>query len=122
MILNLSGWLTVLGLVFTTALYLMNMVSPRQGDSRVYIHCTVGKLTFVSMLVHIVKSPSLSFDQIAIWSAIGLVFITVGTGVILSYLPDAGNLRFHARSIHPALMVGIAVAAIHHILLMSNML
>ncbi len=122
MILGLSGWLTVLGLSYTTALYLMNMLSPLQDARRATVHCTVGKLTFVSTLIHIATVPSLGFDQIAIWSAIGLVFLTVGTGVILSYLPDAGKLRFHARSIHPALMVGIAVAAIHHILLMSNLL
>lgn len=122
MVLGLSGWLAVLGLTYTTALYLMNMLNPLQKENRVTIHCTVGKLTFASMLVHIVTVPSLGFNQIAIWSAVGLVFLTVGTGVILSYLPDAGKLRFHARSIHPALMVGIAVAAIHHILLMSNLL
>ncbi len=116
MILHLSGWITVLGLAYTTALYLMNMYSPLQEDNRVTVHCVIGKFTFVSMLVHIATVPSLGFDQVAIWSAVGLVFLTVGTGVILSYLPDAGNLRFHARSIHPALMVGIAVAVIHHIL------
>lgn len=122
MILALTGWVTILGLTYSTALYWINMVSPRQDNNRVTVHCTVGKISFASMLLHIIKSPSLNFDQIAIWSAIGLVFITVGTGVVLSYLPEAGKLRFHARSIHPALMVGIAVAAIHHILVILDII
>ena len=122
MILHLSGWITVLGLAYTTALYLMNMINPLQDDSRVFVHCMIGKFTFVSMLVHMATVPSLGFNQIPIWSAVGLIFLTVGTGVVLSYLPDAKNIRFHARSIHPALVVGIAVAAIHHILLTSNLL
>lgn len=116
MVTILAGWITVLGLAYTTALYLMNIYMPSQDNGRVTIHCTVGKLTLVSMLVHIFSKPFNGFNQLAIWSAVGLVFITIGTGVILSYIPEAGNLRFHARSVHPALMVGIAVAVIHHIL------
>lgn len=114
----ISGWLTFLGLVFTTALYIMNMVNPVQGEKRVEIHCTVGKLMLVMTLVHILSYPFTGFNNFGLWSAIGLIFITIGTGVILSYLPEAGKIRFHARSLHPALIVGIAVPVVYHILVL----
>ncbi len=113
---HLSGWLTFLGLVFTTALFVHNMVNPAQGEQRVGVHCAVGKLTLVSLIIHLLSYPFNGFQYVAIWSAVGLIFLTIGTGVILSYLPDAGMIRFHARSLHPALMVGIAVAVVHHVL------
>ena len=116
MILHLSGWLTVLGLGITTSLFIMNYVNPAQGEGRIGFHCAVGKLTLVTTLVHIYVYPFNGFNSFPIWSAVGLIFITIGTGAVLSYLPDAGKIRFHARSFHPALMVGIAVAVVHHIL------
>ncbi len=122
MIVYLSGWLTVLGLAFTTALFVMNHVNPPQGEGRIRIHCAVGILTLVTTLVHIYVYPFDGFKSFAIWSAVGLIFITVGTGVILSYMPDAGKIRFQARSFHPALMVGIAVAVVHHILIQLGIL
>ena len=42
--------------------------------------------------------------------------IIIASGIVLMYLPEAGKLRYHARSIHPALLVGLGVALIHHIL------
>lgn len=92
------------------------MVNPAQGELRVGAHCAVGKLTLVTLIVHLFSYPFNGFQYVAIWSAVGLIFLTIGTGVILSYLPDAGTIRFHARSLHPALIVGIAVAVIHHVL------
>jgi hypothetical protein len=118
----ISGWLTFLGLAFTTTLYVLNMVEPAQKEGRVWLHCTVGKLMLVATLVHLFSIPFTGFDYLAIWSAVGLIFITIGTGVILSYLPDAGKIRFHARSIHPALMVGIGVAVVHHMLVQLGLI
>lgn len=111
-----SGWLTFIGLVYTTALYMLNMLTPTQKERRVWLHCTVGKLIVVTTLVHLFSFQFEGFKYVALWSAVGLIFITIGTGMILSYLPDAGKIRFHARSIHPVLMVGIAVAVVHHML------
>ena len=122
MVLYLSGWLTVLGLAFTTALFVLNHVNPAQGEGRIGVHCAVGKLTLVTTLVHIYVIPFEGFNSYAIWSAVGLIFITIGTGVILSYLPDAGKIRFQARSFHPALMVGIAAAVLHHILVQLSII
>lgn len=122
MVVYLSGWLTVLGLVFTTALYVINHVNPQQGEGRVWLHCTVGKLTLVTTLIHIFVYPFEGFNGFAIWSAVALILITIGTGVILSYLPNSGKIRFQARSFHPALMVGIAIAVLHHILVQLGVL
>ena len=122
MIVYLSGWLTVLGLAFTTALFVMNYYNPQQGEGRIWLHCTVGNLTMVTTLIHIYVNPFEGSKSFAIWSAVGLIFITIGTGVILSYLPNAGKIRFQARSFHPALMVGIAVAVIHHFLVQLSII
>lgn len=117
MLVPFSGWIMFIGLLYTTSLLLMNLYNPAQKESRVTIHCAIGKLTLASMLVHIAKTPFKGFNSVAIWSAVGLIFITVGTGLVLSYLPEAGKIRFHARSIHPALMVGIWIVVVHHILI-----
>jgi hypothetical protein len=118
----ISGWLTFLGLTYTTTLFVLNVVRPAQKEGRVWLHCTVGKLVLVTTMVHLLSIPFTGFNYLAIWSAVGLIFITIGTGVILSYLPDAGKIRFHARSIHPALMVGIAIAVMHHVLVQLGIL
>ena len=112
-----TGWLIFLGLVYTTGLYFMNVLNPVQKKSRVWLHCTVGKITLLPTIVHLISFPFDGFNYLAIWSAVGLIFITIGTGFILSYLPKSGKIRFHARSIHPALVIGIIVAVVHHVII-----
>ncbi len=119
---HLSGWLTVLGILVSSVLYFQNKYNPQQSEDRVSIHCAAGKVTLLPLIWHITRFPFTGFNELGIWSAVGLIFITIGTGVILSYIPDAGNLRFHARSLHPALLVGIVIAVLHHILLHTGFL
>jgi len=42
--------------------------------------------------------------------------------MILSYLPGAGAFRYHARSIHPALIIAIAIAVAHHAMVVLEIL
>jgi hypothetical protein len=98
------------------------MLNPLQKEKRVFTHCTIGKLTLATTTIHLLSFPFEGFKYVAIWSAVGLIFITIGTGVILNYLPDAGKIRFHSRTIHPALMVGIVIPVIHHMLVQLGLI
>jgi predicted exporter len=118
----ITGWATVLGLMAASALYLMNTVSPMQGDGRVRVHCAMGVFTLVGTVAHLLSMPFDGYDDFAIWSSVGLIFIIVGTGIILNYIPDAGGIRYHARSIHPALIFGIIIAVSHHVLVVLNII
>lgn len=117
-----TGWTTVLGLVVTTALYVMNTLNPQQGERRIWTHCTIGKLTLVATVAHLLSMPFDGFYDFAIWSAVGLIFLTIGTGLILCYIPDAGGIRYHARSIHPALIIAIVIAVAHHVLVVLEII
>ena len=112
----ITGWATVLGLIATGALYVMNVLSPLQGERRLRVHCAIGKLTLVATVAHLLSISFDGFNDIAIWASVALIFLTGGTGIVLSYLPDAGGIRFHIRSIHPALIVAIIITVIHHVL------
>ena len=119
---HITGWATVLGLVITTAFYVINTVSPLQGERRIWLHCAIGKLTLVATMVHILSIPFNGFNSFAIWSAVGLIFITIATGILLNYFPDAGGIRYHARSIHPALVITIIIALTHHVLVILEII
>ena len=118
----ITGWATVLGLLAASALYVMNTMSPQQGDRRLWTHCTIGKLTLVATVAHLLSMPFDGFNSFAIWSAVGLIFITIATGIILNYIPDAGGVRYHARSIHPALIIAIIIAVSHHVLVVLEII
>ena len=118
----ITGLATVLGLLAAGALYVMNTMSPQQGERRLWSHCTIGKLTLVSTVAHLLSMPFDGFNSFAIWSAVSLIFITIATGIILSYIPDAGGMRYHARSIHPALIIAIIIAVSHHLLVVLEII
>ena len=118
----ISGWVTVLGLLAAGALYVMNMMNPQQGERRIWTHCTIGKLTLVATMAHLLSMPFDGFNSFAIWSAVGLIFITIATGIILNYIPESGGIRYHARSIHPVLIIAIIIAVSHHVLVVLEII
>jgi predicted exporter len=118
----ITGWAVVLGLLAAGALYAMNTIYPQQGERRIWFHCTIGKLTLVATVAHLLSMPFEGFNSFAIWSAMGLIFLTLGTGLILSYIPDAGGIRYHARSIHSALIIAIIIAVAHHVLVVLEII
>jgi hypothetical protein len=65
-------------------------------------------------VAHLLSVPFNGFDNFAICTSTFLVFVTAGTGMILSYLPESGAIRYHAKSIHPALIIAIGIAVAHH--------
>ncbi len=112
---HITGWLTILGLVATSLLFVLNHLDPQQGTRRIMIHCAVGKFTLITVGAHIWGRYTTGFTEVAIWLAVGLILITIATGLTLKYLPNTGKIRFLARSVHPVLMVGIVMAVAHHI-------
>jgi hypothetical protein len=48
--------------------------------------------------------------------ALGLLLVTASSGMILRFLPRAGALRYHAASLHPAIVVALLLALLAHLL------
>lgn len=118
----ITGWVIVLGLAATGSLALMNYLNPLQGEGRMWAHRAIGKFTMVATASHLLSVPFNGLDNVAIWTSTALVFVTAGTGMILSYIPGAGAIRYHARSIHPALIIAIAIAVAHHVMVVLEIL
>ena len=120
---ELFGWLTFIGITLSTLLYLQNHFNPDQTKTRVNLHCTIGKLTIITLAGHLLSQPIEGWGGMwGIWSGIGFYLIIIASGIVLLYIPDAGVLRYHARSFHSALVVGLAAAVLHHVLTMYGIL
>ena len=114
---NIYGWLSLLGILYATSLLIQNMLNPHQKTKRVNLHCTISKLTIPPITAHLISQPITGFDaEWIIWSGLGLYLIIIASGIVLMYLPKAGTLRYHSRTFHPALLVGLAAALLHHVL------
>jgi len=116
LLLELSGWLSLIGILSCSSIYIWNMVNPAQGERRVKIHSYIGLASLITILIHIVSLPSIDFSNWLPWTAVGFYFIIISTGVTLLYLPDAGGLRYHARSFHPAILVGLLILILYHLI------
>lgn len=118
----ITGWAIILGLAATSSLAVMNYLNPLQGERRMWAHCAIGKFTMVATVAHLLSVPFEGFDNVAIWISTGLVFVTAGTGMMLSYIHGARAIRYHARSIHPALIIAIAIAVAHHVMVVLEII
>ncbi len=47
---------------------------------------------------------------------IGLLLLTAGSGVLLRFVLDAGELRYHAATFHPAIVVALLLALLAHLM------
>ena len=119
---NIFGWLSFIGILYATTLYFWNLFNPNQKMRRLNLHCNLSKLTIPTIAAHLLSQELTGFTDWIIWSGLGLYLIIMASGIVLMYLPEARNLRYHARSIHPALLVGLIVALIHHVLSMLGFL
>ncbi len=118
----ITGWATVLGLIATSALVVMNYVNPLQGERRLWVHCAIGKLLLVTTAAHLLSNPFEGFKDIATWATAILIFATIGTGIVLSYVPGLGKVRYYIRSVHPVLIVAIGISVIRHVLVTLDIL
>lgn len=109
------AWLSFGFLVVSSSLYVLNVVQEMQDDNRVKVHCYTGFATLLSLLAHfLVTIEDFRMDSTG-GMALALIFLIVGTGMVLMYLPDLGELRFHSRSIHPALVIALYFSLGFHV-------
>jgi hypothetical protein len=99
----------------TASLSVLNRVAPRQTGSRIKAHCVMGLASLVLAAAYYVAdlggSASLSSGAF-----IGLLLLTAGSGVLLRLVPDAGELRYHAATFHPAIVVALLLALLAHLI------
>lgn len=99
----------------TASLSVLNRVAPRQTGSRIKAHCSLGLASLVLAAayyaVDLGGSASLSSGAF-----IGLLLLTAGSGVLLRFVLDAGELRYHAATFHPAIVVALLLALLAHLM------
>ena len=122
MLQNIFGWISLIGILYATSLFILNLLNPHQKKQRVNLHCTTSKITIPTIAAHLLSQEITGFTDWIIWSGLGMYLIIISSGIVLMYLPNAGKLRYHARSIHPALMIGLGVSLIHHVLTILGIL
>ena len=118
----ITGWVTVLGLIVTGSLVVMNMVNPFQGERRLKVHSIMGTLTLVAIIAHLLIIPFEGFNDIPIWFTAVLILVTVLTGFMLRYLPGLGMIRYYIRAVHPVIIVAIIISVIRHVLVTLDIL
>ena len=120
---NIFGWLSLLGILYATLLFFWNIFNPYQRERRLYLHCNISKFTIPTIAAHLLSQPLDGIkNEWVIWSGLGLYLVIMVSGMILMYLPKAGGIRYNARAIHPALLLGLGASLIHHVLSMLEIL
>ncbi len=108
------GWFTAAAVLASASLYVLNRVAPPQGEARVRVHCVVGLASVALALIEVAGGwGELGFDGSV---AMGLLLVTASSGMILRFLPKAGVVRYHAASLHPAIVVALLLALLAQIL------
>ena len=117
MIQYVFGWLSFLGVIVVSLFYLWNVFQPSQNENRVKLHCYIGLITLVPTAIHVLSQYLIRYsNDVLTWFGTGFYLIMLSAGAILLYIPEAGKLRYQARSIHPALFVGVAITILYHVL------
>ena len=99
----------------TASLSVLNRAAPRQTETRIKAHCSLGLASLVLAATYyaVDLSGSVSFSSGAF---IGLLLLTAGSGVLLRLVPDAGEFRYHAATFHPAIVVALLLALLAHLM------
>jgi len=102
-------WVTAAAVLASASLYVLNRVAPSQSESRIRVHCAVGLASVAVAVADVAASwgGELGFGGGA---ALGLLLVTASSGLILRYLPWAGPVRYHAASLHSAIVVALLLA------------
>lgn len=113
----LLGWISLLGVVISSFLYFWNILIPLQNEKRIKFHCYLGVTSFLPTIYHIFLLYPRGFsNESMIKLGLFLYLIIIGSGVILLYLPGTGKIRYQARSFHPALVIGLVIILLYHVL------
>jgi len=109
------GWLSLILITLNATLYIQNLFNPYQGVKRVKNHCTLGKITIITVLGHLISQPELHLDPMEMMGG-ALYLGTILSGIILFYGTDLTHIRYQARSLHPALALGLLIWIFIHVL------
>jgi hypothetical protein len=111
------GWIGFIGVAFGAIFYIWNKVIPSQDERRVKVHCYISLVSFFSTLGHLISTSLDGWNvEWVIGSGFVLFIIVVASGIVLLYLPNSRGLRYHARSLHSAFVIGVIVTFFHHML------
>ena len=105
-------------LVFVSSfMFVQNYFTPTQDRQRIRFHCYVGFSALTLSIIHALSTGSMNFSADSTgYFTLGLIFIVDAMGIVMRFLPKAGGIRFHSRSYHPALGLGMAITSVWHIL------
>jgi predicted membrane channel-forming protein YqfA (hemolysin III family) len=103
------AWLMALAVLATASLFILNRVAPRQTGRRIEAHCVIGLASVVLAAAYYVADLS-GYASLSSGVFIGLLLLTAGSGMLLRFVPNAGELRYHAASFHPPIVVALLLA------------
>jgi hypothetical protein len=110
------GLLALAAVLASSSLYAVNKVAPGLSASYMKIHCLTGLASLAFTALHAAASvPSMAGDW-ATLTNLGLALVIAGTGILLRYIPDAGQYRFHSATLHPALALALLVSLLFRVL------
>ena len=112
---NLLGGVTLMLVLASASLYVLNRIAPKQTGARVRAHCIIGILSLATALAYFSQSwmAELRFNGIVSFS---LLLLTVGSGIVLRFLKEAHEVRYHAASLHPAIVLALLLALAVHLM------
>jgi hypothetical protein len=117
MLFFLFGWLSFMGIVFNSILFFWNVLLPLQKENRVKFHCYIGFTSLLSTICHLLLSYIQGYNyESMIKYGIVLYLIVIASGIVLLHFPDAGKIRYQARSFHPALVIGLVIILLYHLM------
>jgi hypothetical protein len=109
------GWLTLAAVLASASLFVLNRLAPRQTVSRVKAHCLMGFTALALATIYFTQTltgePSFSSG-----ASLGLLLVTVASGTVLRFLREAGEVRYHAASLHPAIVLALLLALLAHLM------
>lgn len=117
---TLTGLTGVGGLILvliSSSIVIQNYFNPTQDKQRIRFHCYLGFSALTLSIIHTFSQGSLNFSSDSTgYFTLALIFIVDAMGVVMRFLPEAGEIRFHSRSYHPALVLGLVITAVWHII------
>jgi len=113
---SLTGVGGLILIFVSSSMIVQNYFSPNQDRQRIRFHCYVGYSALLLAIIHALSMDSIIFSSdMSATFALGLIFVIDAMGIVLRFLPNAGSIRFHSRSYHPALVLGLVISAIIHV-------
>lgn len=110
------GWLAFAAVLVSSMLYVVNRLAPTLSERYMGLHCLAGLASVAFTVLHALYNWESLAGNLGGLTNLGLVLVIAGSGMLLRYVPNAGSIRFHSATLHPALVLALLVSAIFHVL------